>query len=86
MTIGIFSDKGVVDISEGPLVQRDLLVSGFSYGSIPVQVTTFTYSEFAAMGYDITGDFSSDVLPQNAADGASQLQSALGLVCSFISS
>ena len=43
--------------------------TGFSYGAVPIKVSTLTYSEYAARGFDLENDFSPSVIPANAADG-----------------
>ena len=59
----------MIEIAEGQPVQLELLVFGFSYGEIPVQVTTLTYDQFRARGFDLTEEFSSIIVPEAAADG-----------------
>lgn len=68
VTISIPSIGGVIDLDEGPPLQRDLLIFGFSYGEIPLQVRTFTYDQFRDSGYDLTDDFDPQDIPE-AADG-----------------
>ena len=43
--------------------------TGFSYGAVPIKVSTLTYSEYAARGFNLENDFSPSVIPANAADG-----------------
>ena len=63
------SDDGVIDIVEGEIGFNILFGNGFSYGAVPIRVTTFTYSEFAARGYNLEDEFDSDDIPMDAADG-----------------
>ena len=59
----------MIEVAEGQTVLLELLVFGFSYGEIPVRVTTFTYDQFRARGFDLREEFSSLLLPEAAADG-----------------
>ena len=48
----------------------DFRVTGYSYGSVGVQVSILTYSEYAARGFNLSQDeFDASVIPINAADG-----------------
>ena len=68
VTISFFAFDGVIDLVEGPAIQRELFVFGFSYGDIPLRVRTFTYDQFRDNGYDLTDDFDPQNIPR-AADG-----------------
>ena len=63
------SREGLIDIIEGESVSNDVLTSGFSYGAVPIRVSTMTYSEFTAGGYNLSDSFDSDQIPTDAADG-----------------
>ena len=63
------SDEGLIDIIEGEGVTNYILASGFSYGAVPIRVTTMTYSDFTAGGYNLSHSFDSDEVPVDAADG-----------------
>ena len=63
------SDDGIIDITEGQPFSDALFVSGFSYGPIPIRISTLTYSEYAARGLDLEDDFNASVIPMDAADG-----------------
>ena len=66
LTLSIFN---VIDLVEGPPLQSELLISGFSYGEIPLQVRAFTYDQYRDSGYDLTDDINPRVIPEAAADG-----------------
>lgn len=63
------SDDGIIDVTEGQPYTDILLISGFSYGSIPIRISTLTYSEYTARGYDLEDDFDPSVIPIDPADG-----------------
>ncbi len=65
----LLSVDGIIDIIEGLPSSDVLTTSGFSYGSIPIRISTLTYSEYAASGYDLEDDFDPSVIPVDAADG-----------------
>jgi hypothetical protein len=65
----LLSVDGIIDIIEGLPSSDVLTTSGFSYGSIPIRISTLTYSEYAASGYDLEDDFDPSVTPMDAADG-----------------
>jgi hypothetical protein len=65
----LLSADGIIDIVEGLPSSDVLTTSGFSYGSIPIRISTLTYSEYAASGYDLEDDFDPSVIPMDAADG-----------------
>ena len=70
VTIELFSyDEGLINATEGNSIFIDLLFSGYSFGLIPVRVSTLTYSEYMARGFNIANEFHSDVIPNDAADG-----------------
>ena len=63
------SDEGIIDIVEGAIALNPLVSSGFSYGAVPIRVTSFTYSQFAERGYTLEDSFDSGDIPMDAADG-----------------
>ena len=65
----LLSVDGIIDIIEGQPYSDVLLVSGFSYAAIPIRISTLTYSEYAAGGYNLEDDFDPSVIPLDAADG-----------------
>ena len=69
VTISIFTFDGVIDLVEGPPVRSELLIAGFSYGDIPIQVRTFTYDQYRDSGYDLADNFDPRDIPEVAADG-----------------
>lgn len=66
---GFPSNRGVIDITEGIEYQDYLQSSGFSYGTVPIEMFTLTYSQYADMGFTLEDSFDSDVIPTNAASG-----------------
>ena len=66
---GFPSNRGVIDITEGIEYQDYLQSSGFSYGTVPIEMFTLTYSQYADMGFNLEDSFDSDVIPTNAASG-----------------
>lgn len=68
------SDEGLIDIIEGKDVVNYVLTSGFSYGAVPIRVSTMTYSEFTAGGYNLSDSFDSDQIPVDAANGRLMLE------------
>lgn len=64
----IASDEGIIDIDEGLILFQQLFTSGFSYGAVPIKISTLTYSEYAQRGFSLTDDFDSDDIPTDAAD------------------
>lgn len=69
--IGTLGGDGIIDVIEGQLSFQLPIVDGFSFASIPLQVSTLTYSEYAERGFDIADDFDIDEIPLDAADGIS---------------
>ena len=69
--IGTLGGDGIIDVIEGQLSFGLPIVDGFSFASIPLQVSTLTYSEYAERGFDIADDFDIDEIPLDAADGIS---------------
>ena len=67
--IELDSEEGFIDVNEGILNFTPFETEGFSYGSIPVRMYLFTYSEYAARGFNLTDDFDSDDIPADAVDG-----------------
>ena len=65
----LLSDDGIIDIAEGESYSSPLFLGGFSYGDIPLKISTLTYSEYAAGGYDLENDFDPSLIPMDAADG-----------------
>ena len=63
------SDDGIIDIIEGLPFSDVLFVRGFSYGPIPIRISTLTYSEYEARGFNLEDDFNTSVIPIDAADG-----------------
>ena len=63
------SDEGLIDIVEGEVAINFILTNGFSYGAVPIRVSTLTYSEFTERGYNLADHFDSDDIPVDAADG-----------------
>ena len=61
--------EGIIDISEELVVGFAIDATGFSYGAVPIKISTLTYSEYAARGYNLEDDFSPSVIPADAADG-----------------
>ena len=43
--------------------------SGFSYGAVPIRISTLTYSEYEAKGFNLEDDFDAVDVPNDAADG-----------------
>ena len=66
---GVPSNEGIIDISEDIGTGFAIDASGFSYGAVPIKISTLTYSEYAARGFNLEDDFSPSVIPANAADG-----------------
>ena len=66
---GFSSDRGSIDITEGREYEDSLQYSGFSYGAVPISITTLTYSEYADRGYILEDTFDSSAIPSNAASG-----------------
>ena len=66
---GIPSNNGIIDVSEGIFDTTFIDATGFSYGAVPIKISTLTYSEYAARGFNLEDDFSPSVIPANAADG-----------------
>lgn len=69
IVIELDSVDGFIDITEGQGYIGYFLTSGFAYGSIPIQVSTLTYSQFEARGFSLDDEFDSDGIPFDAADG-----------------
>ena len=65
----LLSADGIIDIIEGQPLTNILTTSGFSYGRIPIRISTLTYSEYAASGYVLEDDFDPSEIPMDAADG-----------------
>ena len=66
---GFSSDMGSIDITEGIEYEDSLQYSGFSYGAVPISITTLTYSEYADRGFILENSFDSIAIPSNAASG-----------------
>ena len=66
---GFSSDRGVIDITEGVEYEDYLMSTGFSYATVPIQMSTLTYSQYAARGFNLEDSFGSNVIPANAASG-----------------
>ena len=69
MSITLDSDEGLIATTEGQLLFTPVFFSGFSYGNLLVRISTLTYSEFAARGFNIEDEFAPDEIPAMAADG-----------------
>ena len=65
----IISIGGIIDLTEGIIAGFSIVATGFSYGAVPIKISTLTYSEYAARGFNLENDFSPSVIPANAADG-----------------
>lgn len=59
----------MIDLLEGLTLGTNIGATGFSYGAVPIRISTLTYSEYAARGFDIGNDFNSSVIPANPAVG-----------------
>ena len=46
-----------------------MISSGFSYGAVPIKISTLTYTEYQARGFNIESDFDEGDVPDDAADG-----------------
>ena len=69
---GVFrfsSNRGVIDITEGIEYEQSLQSTGFSYSTVPIQMYTLTYSEYAARGFNLEDTIDSSVIPAKAASG-----------------
>lgn len=78
------SDEGIIEITEGRPYSDILFASGFSYGVIPIQISTLTFSEYAAEGFDLEDDFDTIDIPTDAADGKiSHYRFIVCLCCNF---
>lgn len=60
-------ENGVFDVLEGNQVSVIIATMGFSYGNIPLNFSLITYSDYAALGFNIEDEFNSSQLPQDAA-------------------
>ena len=67
--VGVFSVEGIIDISEDLVLGFSIDATGFSYGAVPIKISTLTYSEYAARGFNLENDFGPSVIPADAADG-----------------
>ena len=54
-------------IEEGETLTLLIAASGFSYGNIPLNVSLITYSDYAALGFTLEDEFSSALVPEDAA-------------------
>ncbi len=66
---GISSNEGILDLSEDFVLDFLIDATGFSYGAVPIKISSLTYSEYAARGFNLESDFSPSVIPASAADG-----------------
>jgi hypothetical protein len=66
---GFSSDRGVIGITEGIEYENFLQYSGFSYGAVPISISSLSYSEYAASGFNLEDSFDSSVIPSDAASG-----------------
>lgn len=73
MTITLESDGGLLSATEGEFIFSPIFFSGFSYGLLYVRISALSYSEFAAMGFNIEDDFAPDQIPAMSADGMHSL-------------
>ena len=64
----VASSEGVINATEGNLLDIGLSIFGFSYGSVTIMVSILTYSEYAARDYSLENDFDPDLIPTSAAD------------------
>ena len=69
MTITLDSGEDLIATTEGQLLFIPIFFSGFSYGNVFVRISTLTYSEFAARGFNVEDEFAPDEIPAMAADG-----------------
>ena len=69
VSISLASDDGLISTREGELHFNPVSFSGFSYGVVYVRISTLTYSEFAARGFNIEDEFAPDLIPAMSADG-----------------
>lgn len=46
-----------------------MFASGFSYSAVPIKISTLTYTEYQARGFDLEDDFDAGDVPVDAADG-----------------
>ena len=63
------STDGIFDVPEGLIHLDQIIATGFSYGAVPISLSTLTYGEFAAEGYNLSDSFASNDIPSYAADG-----------------
>lgn len=68
-TAAVFGIFSVLDLSEDVFLGFSIDATGFSYGAVPIKISTLTYSEYAARGFNLENDFSPSVIPTDAADG-----------------
>ena len=54
-------------IEEGEQLTLLIATNGFSYGDIPLNVSLITYSHYAALGFTLEDEFSSALVPEDAA-------------------
>ena len=69
---GVFTfgpPNGIFNFTEGDLLLQQIFGTGFTYGGVPIRVTTFTYDQFASRGYDLLSFFNANDVPSDAADG-----------------
>ena len=69
MSISLDSDDGLISTREGGIHFSTVSFSGFSYGVVYVRISTLTYSEFAARGFNIDNEFAPGLIPAMSADG-----------------
>lgn len=69
ISIEVESDDGLIRTTEGTLPFVPIVFNGFNYGILFVRVTTLTYSEYAARGFNIEDEFDPEDIPAVAADG-----------------
>lgn len=70
-TIGLlgpsFEEDELFIVEEGEVLTLLVATSGFSYGDIPLNVSLITYADYAALGFNLETEFSSALVPQDAA-------------------
>lgn len=69
VSITLDSGEDLIATTEGQLLIFPVSFSGFSYGIVFVRISTLTYSEYAARGFNVEDEFAPDEIPAMAADG-----------------
>ena len=78
--IGPSSEEGgLFVIEEGEVLTLLIAASGFSYGDIPLNISLITYSDYAALGFILEDEFSSALVPEDAASCELFVQTQLKL-------